>query len=284
MWRYLFLTVVLLTKCGIQPVLAEDAQEIFAFAEPWADIELAASEMGILARMDVKEGDVVEAGQVVASLDDSVLQASLQVAKANKAAQGSLKSAMADLEARETDIEKVKGLRRREHASQKELDHVALELRMAKARVQAVHEELEVKRLEYARIQAQLSRRRIRSTIDGVVTEIYRDEGEFVSPSHPTVVRVVKLDPLRVEFSVPVQRRDELITGQTVALEIGVTKQAAQARVEFVSPTVEGGTDKFRVIVRLPNPDGRWQAGEKTVLMLNGVPTEIPQILARRPR
>ena len=53
--------------------------------------------MGSLARIQVKEGDRVTAGQLLANLDDDVLQASLRMAEANLKSRGKLNSALAEL-------------------------------------------------------------------------------------------------------------------------------------------------------------------------------------------
>lgn len=278
------LTIALLICLSAPRATAGERNQIEGFLEPWSDIELAASEMGILSRVDVKEGDLVTTGQVLASLDDTVLRAALKVAASSKSARGSLESAIADLETREVELRKLQELRSRAHASQKEVDRVAGEVRIAKARVQAVREELEVKQLEYERIQAQLARRQIRSTINGVVTEVKRDQGEFVSPSDPTVVRVVQLDPLRIFFSVPVEHRATLTAGETVTIAVGATGQQTEAAVEFVSPTADASSGTFRVKVRLANPKGQWHAGIPSVLLLDGITPPTPRILARRPR
>lgn len=285
MFRHLVILSLLLSF-AITSAHGAAEPEIEGFTEPFADIELAASEMGILAAIDVKEGDIVEAGQLLASLDDSVLQAALNVAHASRNSRGQLKSAIADLEMRELELEKLTELRSRDHASQQEVDRVAGEVRIAAARVQAVREEIEVRNLEYERIRAQLRRRQIRSTIDGVVTDIFREQGEFVSPSQPNVVRVVQLDPLRIVFSVPIEQRSKVVAGQQVALTIGAAGESATATVEFVSPTADASSGTFRVKVQLPNPDGQWQAGDRSVLLLDQSPekTKTPQILARRPR
>jgi RND family efflux transporter MFP subunit len=278
------ITFSLFGTIGSLSTIADENQDIEGFTEPYADIELAASEMGILSSVSVKEGDAVQAVQLLASLDDTVLQAALKIAAASKNARGPLDSATADLETRETELRKLQELRSRNRASQKEVDRVSGEVRMGKARVQAAREELEIKRLEFQRIQAQLNRRQIRSTIDGVVTELYRDHGEFVSPSQPTVARVVQLNPLRIIFSVPIDRRSEIAKGQTVPLSIGSGTLPAEALVEFVSPTADASSGTFRVKVRLPNPQGQWQAGDRSVLLLDSPTTETPQRLARRLR
>ncbi len=284
MCRHLIPFSLLLCFTSSLAIADDDNQKIEGFTEPYADIELAASEMGILSKVSVKEGDTVQAGQLLASLDDTVLQAALKVALASKNARGSLDSAAADLDTREVELRKLTELRSRNHASQQEVDRVAGAVRIAKARVQAVREELEVKRLEYHRIQAQLNRRRIRSTIDGIVTDIYREQGEFVSPSQPTVARVVQLNPLRIVYSVPIDRRSDITKGQDVAINIGADAQTADAQVEFVSPTADASSGTFRVKVRLANPDGQWQAGDRSVLLLDQTPTASPQRLARRNR
>jgi multidrug efflux pump subunit AcrA (membrane-fusion protein) len=66
---------------------------IEGFTEPYADISMAAGEMGTLARVEVKDGDEVQAGQLIANLDDAVLRASLEVARAGMSATGDMQSA-----------------------------------------------------------------------------------------------------------------------------------------------------------------------------------------------
>ena len=175
MFRH-FITLSTFICFGSLGACAADEPAIEGFTEPYADIELAAAEMGILSQVEVKEGDIVKAGQLLAALDDTVLQAALKVAHASRNARGQLESAIADLETRQVELEKLRELRSHQHASHQEVDRVAGEVRMATARVHAVREELEIKNLEYERIRAQLNRRQIRSTIDGVVTNIFSRE------------------------------------------------------------------------------------------------------------
>ena len=248
---------------------SDAASMIEGFTEPYADINMAASEMGILASVTVREGDIVKAGQLLANLDDAVLKASLEVAKAGMSAKGELQSARTQLELKTVELQKLTELFRREHASQRELDRVKGEIRIAESRFQSVQEDLAVRRLEYARIEAQLRQRHILSTIDGVVDEVRKDSGEFVSPSDPVVMRIVQLDPLRVVFSVPVARRQEIVVGKSVQMQVGGNSAPALATVEYVSPTVDAASGTFRVKVRLPNPQQKWHSGEKSVLLLD---------------
>jgi RND family efflux transporter MFP subunit len=121
---------------------------------------------------------------------------------------------------------------------------------------------LEVKSAEFARIQAQLEQKRIKSPIDGVVTRVFRDVGEFVSAADPVVVKVVQLDPLLVVFSVPTAETRDLRVGQTVPLRVGSKRAKLNGVIEFVSPTSDAQSGTARVKVRIPNPEGRFQSGD----------------------
>lgn len=256
--------------------------DIEAFTEPYSDISIAASEMGTVSRVMVKEGELVSSGTVVAGLDDQVLHAALDVARSSMEASGMLRSAKADLQMKKTELEKLEELRGRSHASQKEVDRVQAELLVAEARVQSVQEDLGIKRLEYKRIEAQIAQRLLKSPIDGVVTEVLKETGEFVSPSDPVVVRVVRLDPLLVVFSVPLEQRKQVRPEQKVQLQIGAESTAAEGIVEYVSPTADSSNTSVRVKVRLPNPDSRWQAGERVVL-ITVPPTAVPENMVTSP-
>lgn len=178
---------------------SSDASSVEAFTEPYSDIAIAASEMGTLSGVKVKEGDVVKSGDV------------------------------------------------------------------------SVREDLEIKQLEFRRIEAQLEQRSIRSPISGIVSEVTKDAGEFVSPSDPVVARVVQLDPLLVVFSVPLQHRNAFHQDQTVPLQLGYADMTAQGTVEFVSRTTDTSNSSIRVKVRLPNPNGEYQSGERALLRLDAL-------------
>ncbi len=244
---------------------------IQAFTEPYRDISVAAAEMGTLSELKVHEGQVVRQGDILAILDDEVLQASLQVAKRSMSVEGMLKSAEADVVMKQRELEKLKELRGRDHASQQEVDRIETELKVADARVQSVREDLEIKQLEARRIESQLEQRVVRAPMDGIVTELARDPGEFVSPSDPTIARIVQLDQLLIVFSVPLMHRNEVAEQETVNLLIGTEKQKATGIVEFVAPTPDTSNSSVRVKVRVANEGREFQSGEPAELILESL-------------
>ena len=130
------------------------------YTEPYLEVEVPASEMGVLKELLVREGDAVKKGQILARMDNTVLTSSLEVARAAMEAEGSLRSAEAALQARKKQFDSYKTLRNRGNATQREMDRAENEYIQAQTQLQSVREELEVRRLEYERIRAQLQHRK----------------------------------------------------------------------------------------------------------------------------
>lgn len=239
------------------------AEEIQSFTEPYHVIDVAAAESGIVIGLGVEEGDTVEKDQPVADLNQDVLQASVEIARGHRDAVSGLKSAESELTLRSERLRKLKELRVNGNSSEEEVNRAQLEFDVAQARLLQVRENLEIKRLEYERIRLQLALRTVRSPIDGVVTEIYRDIGEFVSPADPVVLTIVQLNPLRATFSVPVADVKSIRKGQTVPVRIDGTKGTVNAKVELVSPVINAESQTVRVKLELPNPGNRIRSGAK---------------------
>ncbi len=237
------------------------AAEAESFTEPYKRVDVPAAEIGILAAILVSEGDEVYPTQLLAQLDDSVLKASLEMAKSAKDAEGSRLGATLELQSRQKQLASYKELRERGNASVRELDRSETDYQQAKSRLQSINEELEVRRLEYERVRAQIKQRRIESPISGVVISIVKDQGEFVSPTDPVVMQVVQLDNLKAVFSIPIEVASTFTMDQQVALNIGNPATPATGVVEFVSPVADAESGSVRIKIRIPNRDRKIQSG-----------------------
>jgi membrane fusion protein (multidrug efflux system) len=253
------------------------ADDIQSFTEPYRTINLAAAESGIVIGLNVDEGDPVEKDQALADLNQDVLKAGVEIARAHRDSVSGLKSAESELKLRSERLTKLRALRLNENASEEEVNRALLEFEVAEARVLQVREQLEIKRLEYERMRLQLALRTIRSPIDGVVTQLYRDIGEFVSPADPVVLTIVQLNPLRATFSVPVASVKSIRKGQSIPVRIdGVTKPV-NAEVELVSPVISADSQTVRVKVDIPNPGNRIRSGAKCFLASDGAKDNLAE-------
>lgn len=263
--RFLVCLMVIVSTIA---VLQSRGAEIDGFTEPYRDIDVAAAEMGRVIALEVREGDRVTAGQLLARLDEDILTAMLKVAKAEMESAGRLDAATAELRMHQESLDKLEDLLQRNHATQREVDRARSQTEMAAARVKAAQEELAVKSLEFERTQAQLAQRRVLSPIDGVVTRVLKDAGEFVSPNDPVLVKIVQLDPLLVVFSVPAAEARKLEAEQTVGVRIESAEQPVDGVVEFVSPMGDAQSGTMRVSVRVANPGEQVPGGATCHLLL----------------
>jgi RND family efflux transporter MFP subunit len=248
--RILAVAVVFAPAMGLA-----QSNRIKGFTEPYHSIDVAAAETGTLAQISVSEGDQIASGDVLANLNEDVLTASLAMANEGSEAKGKLNSALAELKMQTEKFEKLQGLFNRQHASQTELDRAKTQLEVARAQVETVKDDLRIKTHEVRRIQAQLEQRRLRSPIDGIVTRVFKETGEFVSANDPVVATVVQLNPLLVVFSVPLETAGRIEDGQTVDLQIAGVSETTSGVVEFVSPTADAQSGTCRVKVRIANPE-----------------------------
>ncbi|WP_146404347.1 efflux RND transporter periplasmic adaptor subunit [Planctomycetes bacterium CA13] len=262
------LRCVLVATCCF-PMMCAFAEELEGFTEPYRRVDVPANEIGVLSQVLVCEGDSVLASQLLARLDDSVLRASLEVARAAKDALGTRRGAEADVKMREKQLASYRELHERGNASVREFDRSESEYQKAIARLQAIDEDLEIRRLEYERAKAQVENRRIEAPVDGVVVEIVKDSGEFVSPTDPIVMQVVQLDQLKAVFSVPLAYCDYVKVGETIDMRIGRANRAIKGVVEYLSPVADAESASVRVKIRIANEQRTLQSGVAVRWVLN---------------
>jgi RND family efflux transporter MFP subunit len=243
--------------------------EIDGFTEPYRSVDVAASEVGIIAELKVREGDVVRKGQALATLDSDLQRALLSIAEKNVESQGRLQSARAELGLRKHRLEKLETLLTKGHARQDEVERARADLAIAEAQVLAAEEDLVIRELEYQKIAVQLDRRSVYAPLDGVVVQLLKDEGEFVAPTDPYVMNLVQLDRLLATFSVPNGGAATLQLGDHVPVLLA-SGETVQGVVEFVAPVTDAESGTVRVKVRIENPDGMHRSGQRCSLRLPG--------------
>ncbi len=279
-WWIFWTSVIVWVAASFGLALTAQAVEIDGFTEPYRTVDVAAAETGTIKSIDVREGEQVQEGQVLARLDDDMYQALLAIAQESLNGQSALKSAEAELNMRRSRLEKLETLRTQGHARQEEVDRAQADVEMAEARVLSAKEQTELKRLEYNKVKIQLERRSVRSPLQGVVSLVHKDAGEFVAPNDPHVLELVQLDPLLATFSVPshLVPRIEKAGKLPVFLEDAGTWVTGE--IERIAPVTDAESGTVRIKVRLANAEGKYRSGERCTIEL-----KEPSVPARpRPR
>lgn len=251
-----------------------------------AQVEVPAQEAGVLTAIDAKEGQTVEVGGLLARIDDDNVrvkrdQAELErkLATIEAENEAELQAATREVAVAEADLKRAQRSkeRRADSVSPAEMDHLELTVTLAQLKVQRakhareqalVRKQLRDKDVEQA--DTGVKRRRIASPLAGVVVEVYRRVGEWVEPGDK-VVRVVRLDSLRVEGFLDVQQARQTPVGAPVVLRVetpGAPEQRFPGQIVFVSPEVDPVNRQTRVWAEIENRGRQLYPGLRATLAI----------------
>ena len=274
--RTTYLAISLSLFSGVMPSHGNAEERIEGFTGPYRQIELAFGESGVLAELRVKEGARVQEGEVLAQLDTTVLERTLDIARQRSESNGALSAAQAELELRTKYWQQLSQLHDRGHATQREIDRASTDVKVAEARVAMAEEEQSLQRLECRRIEAQIERRILRSPLNGVVSEVLRETGESFLANDPRVLTVVQLDRLLARFSVPPELAATLTLDQSVPLMIGSDSRPLDGTVESIAPVMDAKSGTVDVTVAVDNPHEAIASGVRCWLLVRKTTHEEP--------
>lgn len=270
--RYILCTLAFVLGTAI----AARAETFESFTEPSRRIDVAPAETGVVGEVSVREGDAVTKGQVLASLDKEVLLIAKEIAQASVEATGRKDAARAEMELRKTRLDKIRELRSSGHASSEESHRAELDHTAARGTHQSLDEQAKVDKLEVRKIDAMIERRLVRSPIDGIVTHIHYDQGEYVTPIAPTIVTIVQLHPLRAVFNVPQAAARTLKADAMIELHYPESEASVAGKVEFIAPVIDADSGTVRVKVLIDNPDHAQLAGRRCTLSIDASQSQLP--------
>ncbi|QLG95125.1 efflux RND transporter periplasmic adaptor subunit [Pseudomonas yamanorum] len=148
---------------------------------------------GILTQLLVKEGQLVKAGDLLATIDDRSIRASLDQARAQ------LGESQALLQVAQVNLKRYKELSVDDGVSKQTYDQQQALVNQLKATAQGNQAAIDS-------AQVQLSYTQIRSPVTGRVGIRTVDEGNFLRMSDTQgLFSVTQIDPIAVEFSLPQQ-------------------------------------------------------------------------------
>lgn len=250
---------------------------------PMQAAEVPAEQTGVLKQIVVAEGQQVEQGQLLATLDDR--QAKLAVARAEfehaqaaakakneisiRYADKALEVARAELKRSSESIEQFP-----KSISQSQLDVERLTIeKLTLERQQAEHElaleryGVQLKQAALDTAQLQLAQHRLAAPFAGRVVLVRGRVGEWVEVG-ARVLRLVAVDRLRAEGFLPAEKADASLVGKPVKLLVAKGAETIElpGTVRFVSPEMEPVTRQVRVWAEIANTEGRLRPGQQASL------------------
>ncbi|MEO8279378.1 MAG: efflux RND transporter periplasmic adaptor subunit [Ideonella sp.] len=241
-------------------VPSQAAQPLGCLIEAERTTDVGSPVIGIIDRVGVERGDRVKKGQILAVLRAPVERASLNVASSRAASNAELQAASAAAKFNQERLTRAEDLFRQKFISQQALDQARSEADLSAQKLIQAREQRMVSMQEREVASAQLSQRTIRSPLDGVVAERFVSAGERVDDK--PLLRIAKVDPLRVQLVVPVGMYNQVLPGGSATVFPELPGAAAvTARVSMIDKVVDAASNTFRVHLELPNPDGALPAG-----------------------
>jgi multidrug efflux pump subunit AcrA (membrane-fusion protein) len=284
-----FLSVVFALGAACGSVLASAADENVLLTidsvvlRPKIEAEVPARQTGVLATINVTEGDRVEKDQELVALDDRVARlaaqhAELELSQARAKADNNLNILYA---AKALDVARAE-LKRSVESNEKfpnsisgsQLDVERLTIEKLELERQQAERELELARfdaqikenaLEAAMLDLELHH--VRAPFAGVVTVVRGRAGEWVEPG-TAVLRIVAVDQLRIEGFAPADKLDILRPGAPLLFELGSevgdeggvenaevgAPETYAAHLAFVNPEVDPVNRQVRIWAELNKP------------------------------
>ncbi len=209
-------------------------------------VQIAAEIAGRIAEVPFLEGGLVNAGDILAKLDDSLAQAELSDAKAR-------------YDLAESNNDRAKQLSRTGNVTEKAIDEAAANYEIARAA------------MELQRVR--VSKHVIVAPFAGSVGLRKVSPGGFIAIGTP-IVNLEKIDFLKVDFKLPELFLPSVATGQTVDIVVDAHPgKTFQGEIYAIDPQVDVNGRALALRARLPNPDLQLRPGLFARVLVKGKQT-----------
>lgn len=221
--------------------------------EPAARVEIPSPIKGILAQVDVKEGQPVKKDQELAKLDDAVQQQRVEFERVSAEGTAEIQYANNQVEYAKNDLAANKG----HGASASEIQQKELAVKQAELSLAASKDKQLQSKAKYMEEKLTLDRMTLRSPIDGSVLRVNKHPGEQTD-DNPVIV-VVQTSKLTAVFFPTKELFGKIAVGDRVPLDLEGTKR--EGVVTAVDPIIDPASGIFRVKLEIDNADAKIPAG-----------------------
>lgn len=221
-------------------------EESVGVLESYADPVISAEAGGKLLEVRVQPGEAVQAGQVLAVIDDHDANLSKVAAQAER----NRVQALVDNQTRQ--VERQRELRAKNFISQAMLDD-------AEAQLRALQNQLAAAKAQYALSERTLGKTKVLAPFAGRIEKQMVVRGQFVKVGDP-LFQLVASGKLRARLPFPETLADKIMPGMTVLLSTFIDQRELTAKIDFVKPMSGLNNRSFDALVTITDP-GLWRPG-----------------------
>lgn len=263
--RFHFISLVL--PLLLSPLTAQ-GQSVDCVIVPAVTVRLGAPVSGLIERVTVDQGDIVKAGQIVATLRAEVERTTIEVLALQAKSTAEIEAQKSRLVLAGKRLDRVRTLVERALTPKEQLETAEAETEVIKRELAIAEMRKQVAGLELSRARQQLEQRRIISPIDGVVVKRVLFDGEFL-PQDGYVVTIAQINPLKVEAYLPVSLFRSVAVGDVLTVHPSPPVEGKfKTPIDMVERVFDAASGTFGIRLHLENPDLAIPAGHRCELDL----------------
>jgi RND family efflux transporter MFP subunit len=223
----------------VEKATVADPREFVGTIRPRSVAQVSAKLLARVLEVRVRMGEAVEAGQVLARLDDRDAKARVEQARLG------LRAAQAALVQAESELKRYQVLNEKKAAT-------ASELEAATARAEGLR--ADVARLKEAQREAEvfLGEAEVNAPLKGRVLERRIEPGDMAAPGAPLFAIEAAEGGLRIEAWVPEACAGAVVVGERLRARIDATGQELEVALDEIAPSSEPGSHSILVKAVLP--------------------------------
>ena len=215
--------------------------------------QVSAQTMGNVIAVNVREGDAVNQGEVLATIDPAQAQAGLERAQAAMAAaQHEVAAAQTDRALTESTLKRFDSLYQKKSVSPQEYDEVKARYQGAVARSEAAQAGESQAKAAVSQAQTAFSYTKVRSPFNGVVIERRVDPGALAAPGMP-LLTVEAGGRYRLEATIDEANLRFVHLGDNVPVTVDAyPSEKMSGKVTQIVPAADPSTRTFTIKLELP--------------------------------
>ncbi|WP_425915390.1 efflux RND transporter periplasmic adaptor subunit [Pseudomonas sp. GWSMS-1] len=231
----------------VESSLVRDELVTFGSLRPDESVMIRPEIAGRIAQLHFREGQRIEAGALLVSLDDSIARAEFAQARAN-------------LNLAEKNFQRAQMLFKRGASNAQALDEANAEQQAARASL--------------ALSQARLDKTRILAPYDGVLGLRAVSPGDYLSEGQD-IVNLEVLDPLKVDFRIPQKAVSQIRLKQVIEISLDAYPgERFNGEIFAINPRLDEAGRSQAIRAHISNSEGRLSPGQFV---------RVSVILAERP-
>ncbi len=224
-------------------------------AKPYRKIDVQPLIEGRVESLYVREGERIQAGAPIFSLDSKMAQVSLLAAQASASQQGRLEFAKAEVDLSLGALKRVQRILNHHAIAQREVDAAYANVIKSEGNYKVAQEEVELAKAELAQAEVRLAEHTVLAPFEGIVSRIRVNAGQAVS-RQTVLLQLVDLSQLQIELQIPMNSYAQLKVGKTYSLRAeSPVNRDVDAVLIAIDPVLDSGTQTFRCVFNIDNQD-----------------------------